>query len=76
MKIIVLGASGKIGREIVRAMESDHDVISASRGGEVQVDYTQEACVWRIPTLSHKFLQNPSLVMLALIVTIMAKCVI
>ncbi len=34
------------------------------------------ACVWRIPTLSHKFLQNPSLVMLVLIVTIMAQCVI
>ena len=45
MKIIVLGASGKIGRKIVRAMESDHDVISASRGGEVQVDYTQEASI-------------------------------
>jgi hypothetical protein len=34
------------------------------------------ACVWRIPTLSHKFLQHPSLVMLVLIVTIVAQCVI
>jgi NAD(P)-dependent dehydrogenase (short-subunit alcohol dehydrogenase family) len=45
MKIIILGASGKIGREIVRAMEPDHEVISASRGGDVQVDYTREASV-------------------------------
>ena len=41
MKVIILGASGKIGREIVRALEHDHEVISASRGGEVQADYTQ-----------------------------------
>ena len=45
MKVIILGASGKIGREIVRALVHDHEVISASRGGEVQADYTQEASV-------------------------------
>ena len=45
MKIVILGASGKIGREIVRALDSEHEVISASRGGEVQVDYTNEASV-------------------------------
>ena len=46
MKVIILGASGKIGREIVRALEHEHEVISASRrGGAVQVDYTQKASV-------------------------------
>ena len=45
MKVVILGASGKIGREIVRALEPDHEVISASRSGEVQVDYTQESSV-------------------------------
>jgi NAD(P)-dependent dehydrogenase (short-subunit alcohol dehydrogenase family) len=45
MKVIILGASGKIGREIVRALEIDHEVISASRGGDVQVDYTQDVSV-------------------------------
>jgi NAD(P)-dependent dehydrogenase (short-subunit alcohol dehydrogenase family) len=45
MKVIILGASGKIGREIVRALENDHEVISASRGGDVQVDYTQDVSV-------------------------------
>jgi hypothetical protein len=33
-------------------------------------------CLWRIPILSHKSVQNPSLVMLVLIVTIVAQCVI
>jgi len=39
------------------------------------VDSSAEAtltCVWRIPILSHKSVQNPSLVMLVLIVTIVA----
>ena len=45
MKVIVLGASGKIGREIVCALKNEHEVISASRGGDVQVDYTQDASV-------------------------------
>jgi hypothetical protein len=34
------------------------------------------ACLWRIPTFSHKSAQNPSLVMPVLIVTIVAQCVI
>ena len=33
-------------------------------------------CVWRIPTLSHKSVQNPSLVMSVLIVTMVGQCVI
>ncbi len=48
MKMIIIGATGKIGREIVRAFENDHEVISASRGGDVQVDYTQDVSVRRM----------------------------
>ena len=39
MKIIVIGASGTIGREIVNALAADHEVIRASRSGsDVNVD--------------------------------------
>ena len=41
MKVIVLGATGKIGREIVRALEPRHEVVEVgSRSGEIRVDYT------------------------------------
>ena len=45
MKIIVLGASGKIGRELVRALASNHEVIRAGRDADVQVDYTNAQSV-------------------------------
>jgi NAD(P)-dependent dehydrogenase (short-subunit alcohol dehydrogenase family) len=39
MRILVIGAHGTIGREIVKALSSEHEVISASRSGsEVSVD--------------------------------------
>jgi NAD(P)-dependent dehydrogenase (short-subunit alcohol dehydrogenase family) len=41
VKIIVLGATGKIGSEIVRILHPDHDVIGVgSRSGDIRVDYT------------------------------------
>ncbi len=41
MKVIVLGASGNIGREIVRELEHTHEIIKAgSKRGDVLVDYT------------------------------------
>ena len=40
MKIIILGASGIIGRELVRLLAKNHEVVRAGRKGEVQVDYT------------------------------------
>lgn len=45
MKIIVLGASGKIGREIVRALSPKHEIVQAGREGAVQVDYTNTQSV-------------------------------
>ena len=39
MRILVVGASGTIGKEIVKTLEPDHEIIRASRNGEdVQVD--------------------------------------
>jgi len=40
MKIIVLGAGGKIGSEIVKALSPKHKVVRAGRNGDVKVDYT------------------------------------
>jgi len=41
MKIIVLGATGKIGSEIVRELRPRHDIVAVgSRSGAVRVDYT------------------------------------
>ena len=45
MKIILLGASGIIGKEIDRALASQHEIIRAGRNGEVKVDYTDTISV-------------------------------
>ena len=45
MKIIVLGASGKIGSELVRLLSTKHEIIQAGREGDVQVDYTNAQSV-------------------------------
>jgi NAD(P)-dependent dehydrogenase (short-subunit alcohol dehydrogenase family) len=38
MKVIVIGSTGTIGREIVKALGSEHEVIDVSRHSEVKVD--------------------------------------
>ncbi|MFZ2493048.1 MAG: short chain dehydrogenase [Thermoanaerobaculia bacterium] len=39
MRILIIGAKGTIGREVVRALSSDHEIVTASRsGGDVAVD--------------------------------------
>jgi NAD(P)-dependent dehydrogenase (short-subunit alcohol dehydrogenase family) len=46
MKIIVLGAGGNIGREIIRILEPAHEIIKASRSrGDILVDYTDSNSV-------------------------------
>lgn len=41
MKILLVGASGTIGSEVKRELESDHEIICAGRNGaDVQVDIT------------------------------------
>ena len=39
MKIIIVGATGTIGRHVVKALEKDHDLVKVgSKSGDVQVD--------------------------------------
>src|SRR5579859_2692188 len=38
MRVLVIGASGAIGSEVVKALEARHDVVSASRNGPVKVN--------------------------------------
>ena len=40
MKIILLGASGIIGREIDQGLSQKHDIVRAGQSGEMGVDYT------------------------------------
>jgi len=41
MKIIIVGASGRIGREVDKALSTSHDIIRVgARSGDVQCDYT------------------------------------
>lgn len=42
MKLIVAGASGKIGTEVVKALTGKHEIIRVgSRGGDILCDYTK-----------------------------------
>ncbi len=45
MKIILLGASGVIGREIDQALSQKHEIVRAGRNGDVKVDYTDTMSV-------------------------------
>lgn len=46
MRILVIGAHGTIGREVVKALSAEHEVIGASRSGaEVSVDITKPASI-------------------------------
>lgn len=45
MKILLLGASGIIGREIDKALSPGHEIIRAGRSGDVKVDYTDTKSV-------------------------------
>lgn len=49
MKIIIVGASGKIGREINKAVSSNHEVVRVgATSGDVQCDYTSADSVIRM----------------------------
>jgi NAD(P)-dependent dehydrogenase (short-subunit alcohol dehydrogenase family) len=46
MKILVIGAHGTIGREIVKALSNEHEIIGASRSGsEISVDITDPSSI-------------------------------
>jgi nucleoside-diphosphate-sugar epimerase len=45
MKVVVLGAGGKIGSEIVRALSPKHEIVRVGRNDDVKVDYTNASSV-------------------------------
>ena len=46
MKIIIVGATGTMGKHLTSAFEKDHEIIkAASKGGDVQVDITSEESI-------------------------------
>lgn len=46
MRILVIGPNGTIGREIVKALSGEHEVIGASRSGaEISVDITDPSSI-------------------------------
>ncbi len=38
MKILVIGASGTIGKAVVKALENDHEILSGSRSGQIRIN--------------------------------------
>jgi NAD(P)-dependent dehydrogenase (short-subunit alcohol dehydrogenase family) len=49
MKIIIVGASGKIGTEVDKALDGSHEIVRVGRRtGDVQCDYTDTASVRRM----------------------------
>jgi len=45
MKIIIVGATGTIGRAIVNLFESKHEIVKASRNGDVRVDLSNPGSI-------------------------------
>lgn len=45
MRVLVVGASGMLGRSVVQALRDRHEVIQASRSSEVAVDLTDPASI-------------------------------
>ena len=45
MKVLVVGASGRLGRAVVAALGDRHEVVAASRSGEHFVDLTNSASI-------------------------------
>lgn len=48
MKILVISATGTIGSAVVAALEPDHEVVQASRSGELAVDMADPASIDRL----------------------------
>ena len=46
MRILIIGSNGTIGREIVKALSGEHEIIGASRSGaDISVDITDPASI-------------------------------
>ncbi|MGF0313348.1 short chain dehydrogenase [Rhodococcus sp. IEGM1428] len=45
MKILVVGASGTVGAAVVKALQSRHEILAASRSSQLSVDLRDEASI-------------------------------
>ena len=46
MRVIIVGASGRVGSEVVRALGEKHEIVTAGRSsGDLTVDYTDSESV-------------------------------
>ena len=49
MKIIIVGASGAIGKKVVAALQKEHEIIRVgSKSGDFQVDIRSEASIQQL----------------------------
>jgi NAD(P)-dependent dehydrogenase (short-subunit alcohol dehydrogenase family) len=48
MKILIVGATGTIGRAVTQTLRSDHEVLRASRNGDVRVDLNDADSISRM----------------------------
>ena len=56
MRVILVGGTGTIGREVARALEANHEVVIAARSGaELQVDIVEPASVEALFRQAGKF---------------------
>lgn len=56
MKIIIVGATGTIGKHITTALQKDHEVITAgSKSGQIQVDITSPGSIEKFFEQTGKF---------------------
>lgn len=56
MKIIIVGASGTIGKHVVAALQKDHEIITAgSKSGDLQVDISSTASIEEFYKKAGKF---------------------
>ncbi|MES2107846.1 MAG: short chain dehydrogenase [Bacteroidota bacterium] len=56
MKIIIVGASGTIGKHITAALKKDHEIITAgSKSGDLQVDITSPDSIEKLYEQAGKF---------------------
>ena len=51
MKVVVIGGTGTIGRAVVEALQSSHQVVAASRRGEPRVDLADARTIGALFTL-------------------------
>jgi NAD(P)-dependent dehydrogenase (short-subunit alcohol dehydrogenase family) len=56
MKIIVIGATGTIGREVARLLETNHEVVKVGHtGGDLRVDIAEKASIEKLFKAVGKF---------------------